>query len=84
MAKGKTAEDFDHARDLRKSEPRWSDQDQIEKLIAVYRAARGLCGGYDWNRGSVAEVYRNKLIMAVHEVEPLVDMPGRLKTDVPS
>ncbi len=48
-------------------------QEEIARLQAVYRAARGLCYGEDWNNGTHAKTYgyRMSLIDAVHAVEPL-------------
>jgi hypothetical protein len=46
---------------------------EIERLMDVYKAARGLCYGHDWNKGSAAisNGYRRKLIAAVNAIEPL-------------
>ena len=48
---------------------------EIEQLTKVYEAARGLCHGYDWNKGSAAlhNGYRAKLIVAVNAIKPLPD-----------
>jgi uncharacterized small protein (DUF1192 family) len=55
---------------------------EIERLNAditrfrdVYNAARGLCHGYDWNKGNhaVLHKYRPRLVLAVHAIEPLPD-----------
>ncbi len=48
-------------------------QGVVDKLRAVYEAARGLCFGTDWNKGTQAlrNGYRQLLINAVHAVEPL-------------
>jgi len=50
----------------------------LEKLQAVYEAARGLCHGHDWNEGTQAKLhgYRNKLIKAVDAIEKLPDAAG--------
>jgi hypothetical protein len=46
---------------------------EIVLLRAVYEAARGLCHGTDWNRGTHAlhHGYRRRLIEAVNAVEQL-------------
>jgi hypothetical protein len=45
------------------------------ELLRVYEAARGLCFGTDWNRGTHAltHKYRAKLIAAVDAIEELPD-----------
>ena len=46
---------------------------RLEKLEAVYQAARGMCHGYDWNKGTAAEYHRADLVRAVNAVDPLPD-----------
>lgn len=45
--------------------------DTMEKLNAVYEAARGLCFGEDWNNGTHAKLhgYKQKLREAVAAVQ---------------
>jgi len=38
---------------------------EVEKLLPVYEAARGLCRGSDWNKGTHAKAYRKQLTIAV-------------------
>ena len=45
--------------------PRIEDLETIEKLQAVFDAAKGLCFGEDWNNGTHAMVYKQKLRDAV-------------------
>jgi len=40
-----------------------------ERLKGVYEAAKGLCAGVDFNNGTQAKIYRDKLIDAVKRLE---------------
>jgi len=44
--------------------------EEMEKLRAVYKAARGLSHGADWNKGIHAKAYRRLLMDAVNAVDP--------------
>ena len=46
---------------------------KLEKLEVVYRAARGMCHGYDWNKGTAASYHRADLVRAVNAIDPLPD-----------
>lgn len=52
---------------------------KIRKLRKVYEAARGLCMGYDWNKGTAAlhHGYRRRLLDAVNAIEPVPDYEGK-------
>jgi len=52
---------------------------EIERLQSVYNAARGLCHGYDWNKGTHARAYRNQLILAVNAIDPIPDVSGKIR-----
>lgn len=42
-----------------------------EALERVYKHARGLCFGVDWNAGTAAKHHRAKLLASVNAIEPL-------------
>jgi hypothetical protein len=52
---------------------------EIKRLQSVYNAARGLCHGYDWNKGTHARAYRNQLILAVNAIDPIPDVSGKIR-----
>lgn len=60
---------------------------EVERLREVYRCARGMCGGQDWNKGTAAYYYRNGLVEAVNRVETLHNLDAKrdsLATDPPA
>lgn len=61
---------------------------RIRELEAVYKHARGLCGGQDWNKGAHAKAHRKALVEAVNPVESLPNLdagkhPGIAATPPP-
>lgn len=56
-------------------------REQLAKYERVYAAARGLCMGYDWNKGTHAKLYRNMLIDLIDSISPLPDKDGHKLTE---
>lgn len=50
-----------------------------DKLLRVYKAARGLCHGYDWNKGTAARYHRAELLSAVNDIEPVPDAVAKIE-----
>jgi hypothetical protein len=54
-----------------------------DKLQRVYKAARGLCHGYDWNKGTAARYHRAELLSAVNDIEPVPDVGAKIEAVAP-
>jgi hypothetical protein len=52
-------------------------QADAQRYRAVYDAAKGLCMGVDWNKGTHAKAYRQKLNRAVAAIDAAMALDKR-------